>query len=87
MGNLNAVEFAESVRNNEVQLDQALNWHITANHYPPVNPVFIPTCKKAIELANQGNWDEVIVMPNKREKTVSEIIRGLHLEAFLEQEE
>ena len=66
-------------------LDTVLEWHLSANHYPPVHPVFLPIAKRAIDLAKSGNFKEEILMPNGITKNVRGIIEGLHLEAFLEQ--
>ena len=67
--------------------DQALSWHLTANHYPPVHSDFHPFAKKAIELANDDDFETVLTLPNGVEKSVAGIIEGLHLEQFLIQEE
>lgn len=85
MGNLQASEMAGFAAEGAVQLDMALSWHLQSNHYPPVNSAFIPVCKQAIELANQGEWDAVLTYPNGLERTVAYTIEGLHLDAFLDQ--
>lgn len=82
MGQMSAQEMVE-----HAPLEQALAWHLSANHYPPVHPVFLPTARQAIELANQGDWNAEIVMPNGITKSVAGIIDGLHLSAFLDQNE
>lgn len=66
--------------------EQTLHWHLQYNHYPPVDSVFIPAAEEAIERANAGDWDSVIAMPNGKSLTVAQIVEGLHLETFLEQE-
>lgn len=68
-------------------LDTALSWHLRSNHYPPVHPVFLETARQAITLANQGEWETEIVMPNGITKSVIGIIEGLHLEAFIDGDE
>lgn len=75
-----------------IDLDTALHWHLTANHYPPVNSVFIPVAKTAIEkgveavLADDYEiLDEPVVLPNDMIKTYGELIEGLHLDSFIEQ--
>ena len=65
--------------------EQALEWHLQYNHYPPINLVFLPIALKALELAREDKWGEVIEMPNGKSLTVSEIIEGLHLDTFLEE--
>lgn len=84
MGNLHAQEFAGLVKTNKVDIDIMLLWHLTGNHYPPVHRVFIPIAKKAIEKANEGNWEEIIQMPNGKALSVAKIIEELHLDSFLD---
>jgi hypothetical protein len=70
--------------------DQALEWHLTANHYPPIHVCFVPTAKLAIERAviaateDSAVWDEVITMPNGRTMRVREIVGGMDLWPFIE---
>lgn len=77
---------AESMREHAGD-ETALRWHLSSNHYPPVHPVFLETARQAITLANQGEWDAVITMPNGITKSVAGIIEGLHLESFIETDE
>lgn len=71
----------------ELQTEQALRLHLQCNHYPPVNSVFIPVAKDAIDRANKGEYDTVLEMPNGKSLSVSQVIEGLHLDCFLDQEE
>ena len=78
--------------------ETALTIHLLNNHYPPVNLVFLSTCRKAINYAKKGNklWEKgledearalfnkEIKMPNGKTLTVTRIIEGLHLDSFLE---
>lgn len=82
MGRLQAEEMVSILSQ-----DQALRWHLQYNHYPPVNEVFIPVAKEAIDRGNQEDWDCIIKMPNGHELAVVQIIEGLHLESFLEGQE
>lgn len=82
MGNMTAVALAEEV-GSLASLETALAIHLASNHYPPVNPVFIPTCVEAINLAANDDWDVEIEMPNGITKTVGGIVEGLHLDAFI----
>jgi len=66
-------------------IDVLLTAHLQGNHYPPVSTAFIPACKKAIDNANDGVWDEKITLPNGRILTTGAIIDGLHLDCFLDQ--
>jgi len=61
-----------------------LREHLTNNHYPPIDPVFIPSALEAISRAEEGDWDSDIDLPNGRTLPVSRIIEELHLESFLE---
>lgn len=81
MGRLQAEEMVS-----QLSQDQALRWHLQYNHYPPISLDFIPTAKKAIKKANQEECGYIIKMPNGRILPVSEIIEGLHLESFLDEE-
>lgn len=62
----------------------ALNWMLTANHFPPVHTVFVDTAMQAIRLAADEEYDVEITMPNKIAKTVQEICDELHLWPFVE---
>jgi hypothetical protein len=64
--------------------DAALEYHLQHNHFPPVHPVFIPVAKEAIEKARFEEWDDQLVLPNERVLSVADIIRQLHLDAFLD---
>ena len=85
MGNATAIALAEEV-DSLVSLEGALAIHLSSNHYPPVHPIFIPTCVEAINYATCGDWDVVIEMPNGVAKTVGGIVEGLHLSAFIPDE-
>lgn len=69
-----------------ISLRNKLIFHLTSNHYPPISIDFIPTCKKAIKLGNEARFQDMIRMPNGIIKSVADIIEGLHLEEFLEDE-
>jgi len=62
---------------------QQLLWHLSSNHYPPVHPAFAETAEEAIRLADLGEWDAEVTMPNGLVRTASFVIEGLHLEPFL----
>lgn len=69
--------------------DQALVWHLTANHFPPIHPCFVPIAKQAIDRGiaateDPAVWDESIKMRNGRTMSVREIVGGLHLWPFIE---
>ena len=88
MGTLSAMDMAE-----HAPLDAALVWHLQSNHFPPVDPVFIPVAKQAIDAGvdailhdDSTAYDEVVTMPNGIEKSLGEIVEGLHLESFIDVE-
>jgi hypothetical protein len=69
--------------------DQALEWHLTVNHFPPIHACFVPVAKQAIDRGvvatdDPAVWDEAIKMPNGRRMTVREIVGGMHLWPFIE---
>lgn len=84
MGSLQASEFSSLVEQGSIQLDQALTWHLRGNHYPPVHLDFLPSAKKAIELANENDWTTEIQLPNGKILTVAAIVSGLHLDSFIQ---
>jgi|AntAceMinimDraft_5_1070358.scaffolds.fasta_scaffold29059_1 hypothetical protein len=71
----------------DISLENALYIHLQSNHYPAVNPVFIPTAVEAIDKANEGDWGYVQTYPNGLERTVADTVEGLHLNAYLDDDE
>ena len=67
-------------------LETTLKIHLQNNHFPPVHLDFVAVAMEAIVEANNGNCDHLIKMPNGKSLYVSEIIRGLHLGEFLNDE-
>jgi hypothetical protein len=68
-------------------LRTSLYYHLHDNHYPPIDAVFIDTAIEAIRMANDGDYSNIIVMPNGIKKSVQSIIEELHLNFYLEDEE
>jgi hypothetical protein len=93
MGSMRAIDFNEQVKAGNIRLEIALMDHLEANHYPPLPVALVPTAMHAIDLANIGDWDEVIDMPpriqfrDRDTASVSEIVKSMHLDAFLEVDE
>ena len=83
MGRTRAEGMAGEVAAGRASLREALVWHLFSNHYPPVNPRFVPTAAAAIEAVRDGDTAVEITMPNGLTRTAGEIITGLHLEEFL----
>ena len=74
-------------------LEQALEIHLTSNHYPAVPLIMVAPCVEAIELANQGYWLAEIELPEgvtfrgEPVATAGDIIDGHHLEAWIDYSE
>lgn len=74
-------------KSHNLSLEQQLDWQLTANHYPPVDKSFIPVAMRAIEYANNNEWDVMLEYPNGLRRDVRFTIENLHLDLFLEEEE
>lgn len=85
MGYTAAADFAA----HSDDLFQTVGWHLTANHYPAVPRSMVTPCVVAIGLADAGDWDELIPLPEgilyrgHNEAPVWAIVEQHHLEAFL----
>jgi hypothetical protein len=95
MGYTNAYDAAQYA-----ELEQALEWHLTSNHYPPVSVEFVPACKQAIQtfvvaasstelLTEDHVFDQLcktyVELPNGKNMSVVDIVEQLHLDAFVDQ--
>lgn len=89
MGRMNLEGMLESA-----DFEQALRWHLSSNHFPPVPLEMLDPCRKAIELANAGEdvnttielpegfgWKSMATAP------VWAILEGYHLDGFLDIED
>ena len=83
MGYSQAEGIAAEVAKGKASLRDALVWHLFSNHYPPVDPSFVPVAEAAIFAVRDEEPETPITMPNQRTKTALEIVNGLHLEAFV----
>jgi hypothetical protein len=63
MGSLHATEFRELAEIGSITLEQAIEWHLTSNHFPPVPKSMVPVCIEAINLANEGEFDKLVGLP------------------------
>lgn len=94
MGYLSAFDAAQVA-----ELNQALEWHLTSNHYPPVSVDLIPACKQAIQtfVVAAGSTDNLgedhvfkqlnetmVELPNGKFISVVELVDALHLDAFVD---
>ena len=82
MGTLGLVSMIE-----EAGYEKALIWHLQSNLYPPPHPDFYPVIMESIRLANEGNLEEVLTLPNGIKKSVRDTICQLRLEYFLDNQE
>ena len=83
MGSQYAAGLAEAVHEEGVELESALRVHLRTNHFPPIHEDFVQPAKDAIEAAQCGDWNDLIDLPNGKTLTVSQIVRDLHLDAFV----
>ena len=85
MGRLQAEAMAEA----SIPFDTQIEWHLRANHYPPVSNTMVPVCIEAIDEANEGNWDKLITLPagtswkGLPESPVWAIVEGHHLDTWI----
>lgn len=85
MGYLQASEMARYAN-----LDIALFWHLTSNHYPPLPKSLIKPCKEAIRNALAEEWDKEIDLPegialgSVTTVPTRRIVEACHLEAFID---
>lgn len=53
------MELADS----ELDLETQIRLQLRSNHYPPVPVSMVPVCIEAIDKANEGEWEELITLP------------------------
>jgi len=93
MGKLQAMEMAELAWLGSTSLNQAVSWHLTSNHFPPVPTSMVAPCIEAIENANAGEWDKLVQLPEgvgykgSTSAPTYAMVEQHHLESFLDQEE
>ena len=76
-------EIGKRIAASGLPLEEMMSWHLTGNHEPPVDEVFIPVAVEAIILARRGIWDQALLMPNGLSRTVEFIVDNLHLGPFI----
>jgi hypothetical protein len=79
MGYLSAVDMIDQSKDRRA----ALQWHLSYNCYPPINPVFLDSAEQAIDAVLSEEGDLEIELPNGRVLTAYDICNQLHLDAFL----
>jgi hypothetical protein len=86
---MQAAEFSDMVERGEIKLAVALEWHLTASHYPPVPLSMLPVCERAIKKARAGKWHFRVRLPKgctfkgSIYAPVDEVVRGHHLDTFI----
>ena len=81
--------YAEGLSEIGLTLEEQILVHLTSNHYPPVPKSMVKPCIEAIDLANEGKWDEMVKMPemvlykDKDEAPVHAIVEQHHLDFWI----
>jgi hypothetical protein len=57
------MEIADLVAEGTMSLDDALDWMMVGNYYPPLPAAFKPVFKKAIELVADGDVEANVMLP------------------------
>jgi hypothetical protein len=84
MGYMNALGMAEAT-----DLQPALHWHLTANHYPPLPTSMVEVCARAVALAVDDDWNAEVPLPEgvsylgRNTAPVHAVVENHHLEAFV----
>ena len=87
MGSLHAHEIANT---ESLTLEQQLEWHLRANHYPPIPGVMVQPCVEAIDCYWADDLDKEIDLPEgvlyrgMNTAPAREIIINHHLDAWCE---
>lgn len=73
----------------DVELRQAMKWHLQSNHYPPVPGEMADACFEAIDLYNAEEYKAEVPLPEgvtfrgKKSVPAWELIERMHLEPFV----
>jgi hypothetical protein len=85
--------YAEGLTEIGLTLEEQILVHLTSNHYPPVPRVMVETCIEAIDKANEGEWDQMVPMPEgvtykgETEAPVHAIVEQHHLDFWIVESE
>lgn len=86
-------QIEDGVENPSPNLRDIMHWHLTANHYPPADPVFVQPCLDAIKALREGHDPEttLIDLPNEsmyevfpKPVSAEALIVAFNLEAFID---
>lgn len=83
--------YAEGLTEIGLSLEDQILVHLTSNHYPPVPKIMVEPCIEAIDLANEGKWEETVKMPDEvsykgewgAEAPVQAIVEQHHLDYWI----
>lgn len=87
MGRMNAIAISDEALG--IDLETQLEWHLQANHYPPVPVSMVPVCIEAIDSVNEGHYNVEVPLPEGvsfRGKTTApawEIVEQHHLDNWI----
>lgn len=93
MGHATAAGFAEAVADGSIDLDAALHYHLTANHYPPIPGSMVPVARAAIDafadddLGCRIELPEGVTFRGARHATAHAVVEAMNLHAFLDLDE
>lgn len=95
MGNTLSLDLTNFVSKDILGLEDAVRIQLSSNHYPPIPDFFIPVCLKAIELANQGDYEGVVLLPEGvtdaktglTNTSAQKLIEWAHLDFFITPED
>lgn len=91
MGRTNAMGWADAVGEGLTSLENALEYHLRVNHFPPIDSAMVPVAMQAIEAAEDEDYGRHIALPEDvvqwRGMSAAPtwaIVEHLHLEPFIE---
>lgn len=89
MGSTFAIDLADSVSREEIDLHIAIEQHLAYNHYPPMPLSLTGCCVRAINYYNKGQYDKNVRLPDgfsyqgHKNAPIIEVIKWLNLSFFL----
>jgi len=94
MGHMGAMGMMGAVEDGMIGIRQALSWHLSSNHYPPIPEIMVDVAMAAIEAGEDEDWDRLIDLPDGVEHRrygkrvpASAVIESMHLDTFIQGEE
>jgi hypothetical protein len=86
-------QFAKELASGQLSMEESLSIHLRSNHFPPVPSSMIPACVNAIFACQDGDPNELIVLPTgvswrgSNEAPAYAVVEAHHLDAWIEGEE